>query len=77
MGGSKRKSVEHLKKAIDHGPNNTMNHLYLAETYLKMREKDLARKALERAINAPMTKDPGDKKDKAKARELLKKHFGQ
>jgi tetratricopeptide (TPR) repeat protein len=75
LGGSKRQSVEHLKKAIAHGPNNPMNHLYLAETYLKMKKKDLAEKALESAMNAPGTKDPGDEEDKAKARELLKKHF--
>ncbi len=77
FGGSKRKSVEHLKKAIGFGPNNPMNHLYLAETYLKMGEKDLARKELEGAINAPKTKDPGDEEDKEKARELMEKHFGQ
>lgn len=77
FGGSKKKSVEHLKKAIDIGPNNPMNHLYLAETYLKMGKKDLARKELENTINAPKTKDPGDEEDKARASELLTKHFGQ
>jgi|Deesub1362B_J571_1020462.scaffolds.fasta_scaffold00002_295 tetratricopeptide (TPR) repeat protein len=46
-GGSKEKSLEHLLKAKEIGPNDPLTRLYLAETYLALDEIDKARQELE------------------------------
>jgi hypothetical protein len=74
-GGSKKESVEQLKKALHYGPNSFLTRVFLAETYLDMDENELARKELEWCINATDTADPGDKEDREKARKLYEKHF--
>lgn len=74
-GGSKKESVEYLKKGLEVGPNNFLTRVFLAETYLAMDEKELARKELEWVINAPDTGDPGDKEDKETARKLFEQNF--
>ena len=74
-GGSKKESVEQLKKALQYGPNSFLTRVFLAETYLDMDEKELARKELEWCINAADAADPGDKEDREKARKLYEKHF--
>lgn len=74
-GGSKKESVEHLKKALEYGPNSFLTRLFLAETYLAMDEKELAKKELEWCMNAPEPADPGDKEDRKKAQKLYQENF--
>ncbi|MBW1710065.1 MAG: hypothetical protein JRG97_07145 [Deltaproteobacteria bacterium] len=75
VGGSKKRSVEYLKKSQEYGPDNFLTHVFLAETYLGMKKNDLAKKELEAVLNAPDPKDPGELEDKKAARELYDKHF--
>jgi len=74
-GGSKKESVAQLKKALEHGPNSFLTRVFLAETYLAMDEKELAKKELEWCLNAPEPADPGDKGDKAQAEKLYRENF--
>jgi tetratricopeptide (TPR) repeat protein len=74
-GGSKKESVEYLKKALEYGPNSFLTRLFLAETYLAMDEKELAKKELEWCLNAPEPADPGDKEDRRKAQKLYQENF--
>ena len=76
-GGSKKRSVEYLKKSQEISPDNIMTHVFLAETYLGMKKKELARKELEAVLKMPDPKDPGALEDKATARELYRIHFQQ
>lgn len=74
-GGSNKDSVEYLKKALEYGPNSFLTRLFLAETYLAMDEKELAKKELEWCINAPEPADPGDREDRKKAQKLYQENF--
>lgn len=74
-GGSNKESVEYLKKALEYGPNSFLTRVFLAETYLAMDQRELARKELEWCLNAPEPKDPGDREDREKARRLYRQHF--
>jgi len=74
-GGSNKDSVEYLKKALEYGPNSFLTRVFLAETYLAMGEKELARKELEWCLSAPEPKDPGDREDREKARKLYRENF--
>jgi tetratricopeptide (TPR) repeat protein len=75
FGGSKDKSVEHLKRSLGYDANSTATLFFLAETYLEMDKKDDARRALQSVIAAPLNPEwtPEDKEFKAKAAALLKK----
>jgi tetratricopeptide (TPR) repeat protein len=75
VGGSKSESVKLLKKALEIAPNNTLAHLFLASTYLGMKEMDLAKKELDFIVNTPDNDNPDDMENKASARKLLQKHF--
>lgn len=72
-GGSKEKSLEHLLKSLEYGPDDAVTRLYLAETYLDMKEKEKAREQLEFVLDLP----PDDRwtvaveENKEVARELL------
>jgi len=74
-GGSKKKSLEHLLKSKELGPNDAVTRVYLAETYLALKEKDKAREELEYVLN--MEDDPrwisGVSEAKEQAKELLQK----
>lgn len=74
-GGSKKKSLEHLLKSKELGPEDALTRVYLAETLLKHKEIDQAREELEYVLN--MDDDPrwvlGIMESKEMARELLKK----
>lgn len=76
-GGDKDKSLEHLLKSVEYGPNDAMTRLYLAETYLKKKEKEKARAELEFILN--MEDDPkwanSVMECKAAAKELMEKKF--
>ena len=47
FGGSEKKSLEHLLKAVEYGPRVGLNLLYLADTYISLDEIDKARQTLE------------------------------
>jgi hypothetical protein len=75
FGGSKDKSVEHLKRSLGYDANSTATHFFLAETYLEMDKKDDARRELQAVFAAPLNPEwtPEDKEFKKKAAALLKK----
>ncbi len=50
-GGNKKKSLEHLLKSKEYGPNDALTRIYLAETYLALKEKEKAREELEYVLN--------------------------
>jgi len=50
-GGDKKKSLEHLLKSKEYGPNDAVTRIYLAETYLALKEKEKAREELEYVLN--------------------------
>jgi tetratricopeptide (TPR) repeat protein len=74
FGGSKTKSVEHLKKSLTYNPNSTASLYFLAETLLDMNRTAEAREALQKVIAAPIDPDwaPEDRDFKRKAQALLK-----
>ncbi len=73
--GSRKKSLEQLTAAVRLAPDNSTNHLYLAETLLAMGEKAQARGELEQALQARRhaISPQGLEEDHRKARELLEK----
>lgn len=79
-GGDKKKSLEHLLKSKEIGPNDPLTRYYLADTYLALKEVDKAREELEYVLN--MEVDPrwvsgvDDCKEDAK-QMLQKKEFGK
>ena len=79
-GGDKKKSLEHLLKSKEIGPNDPLTRYYLADTYLALKEVDKAREELEYVLN--MEVDPrwvsgvDDCKEDAK-QMLQKKAFGK
>lgn len=46
-GGSKKKSLEHLQKSLEYGPNDPLTRYYLADTYLSLDEIENSRKELD------------------------------
>ena len=50
-GGSKNKSVEHLLKSLEYGPQHPLTRYYLADTYLAQKEVEKARTELEFILN--------------------------
>jgi len=79
-GGSKKKSLEHLLKSKELGPNDALTRCYLADTFLSLKEVDKAREELEYVLS--MESDPrwiagvDDYKEDAK-KMLQKKAFGK
>lgn len=73
-GGDIDKSIDHCKKAIALGPNEHMNHLYLAESLIQKGDKAEAKKALQKVLELPLGTEwaPEHKEQQAEARELLK-----
>ncbi len=73
FGGSKKKSEEHLRKALTYGPNSTVTHFFLAETLLDMDRKEEARAELQKVLDAPINPAwaPEDHEWKQKAQALL------
>jgi tetratricopeptide (TPR) repeat protein len=73
-GGSKKKSLEHLLKSIEFGPEDPLTRVYLADTYLALKEVEKARAELDYVLG--LEDDPrwvaGMKDTKEEARELLK-----
>ncbi len=50
-GGSKEKSLEHLLKSKEYGPEDAVTRLYLAETYLELDEVNKAKEELDYVLN--------------------------
>ena len=70
-GGNKRKSLEHLLKSRDYGPNVGLTYIYLADTYVALDEVDKAREALEFVLT--MEPDPDLIPETREERELARK----
>ncbi|MBN2136154.1 MAG: hypothetical protein JW737_10510 [Acidobacteria bacterium] len=74
FGGDNDESIAYLKKAIEVGPTNSMNYIFLAETLMDEDDYKGAKDALEKVIN--MQPDPRwipeTEQDKKRAKELLK-----
>lgn len=53
FGGNKRKSEEHLRKALAYNRQSVITRLFLAETLIELDRTDEARRELQAAIDAP------------------------
>jgi tetratricopeptide (TPR) repeat protein len=53
FGGDKQKAIGHLRKALESDPNSDTAHLWLAQAYADLKQKESAQKEIEaaRAIN--------------------------
>lgn len=73
FGGSKTKSVEHLKRSLAYDPDDAASHYFLAETYLEMGRRDDARRELQKVLDAPPHPEwaPEVREFQQKARALL------
>lgn len=73
FGGSKTKSVQHLRASIGHHPQSIASRFFLAETFESMNRKADAIAALEEVETLAVDPDwaPEDREFKAKARTLL------
>lgn len=75
FGGDTDKAIENLKKAVQLGPNRWINHLYLAEVYIKEDKTPEAKALIKQIIAGPAETgfEPEYKLWKAEAEQLLKK----
>jgi tetratricopeptide (TPR) repeat protein len=73
FGGSKDKSVEHLKQSLTYDPTSLASLYFLAETYLEMDRTDEARREAQKVIDGPIHAEwaPEDREFKQKAKALL------
>jgi tetratricopeptide (TPR) repeat protein len=73
FGGDRKKSEEHLRRALTYAPDSTASHFFLAETLIAMDRHDEARQELQRVLDAPLDPDwaPEDREFKQKATALL------
>lgn len=73
FGGSKRKSEEHLRKALAYNPHSVITRLFLAETLIAQNRKAEARSELAAAIAAPEDVEwaPEDRVFREQAKALL------
>ena len=78
FGGSNKKSRQNLEKCRQMAPKNSVNLLFLAETYWDMDEKEMAIRTLEELVSMDPDPDwiPETEKDKVEGRKLLKKYKG-
>jgi len=75
MGGSNKKSEEHLRQSLQYNPNSSASHFFLAETLLDEDRKADARAEFQKVIDVAADPDwiPEDKDFKDKARAALAK----
>lgn len=73
FGGDKRKSEQHLRKALAYNPQSVITRVFLAETLLDLDREAEARKELDAAIAAPEDPEwaPEDRRFKQQAKALL------
>ncbi|MGZ5424086.1 MAG: tetratricopeptide repeat protein [Candidatus Aminicenantales bacterium] len=74
-GGSEKKSLEHLLKAVEYGPRVGLNLLYLSDTYVSLDRVEDARKALETILTMEPMSDllPETAEEREQARAKLEK----
>ncbi len=74
-GGSEKKSLAHLLKAVEYGPRVGLNLLYLSDTYVSLGRVDEARKTLETILALEPMSDliPETGEEQAQARERLER----
>lgn len=72
--GDNKKSLKHLQEALEHGPKFYLNHIYIADTYLSLKQKDKAKEHLQWVIKAPLSPqhEREDARDKEVAQKMLK-----
>ena len=72
-----KKSIRYLKESVASVPMSIRGRVYLAESYLKAKEKEMAKEQLQKALDiVPDLKAEVDaKRWKEKARTLLKERF--
>jgi len=75
LGGDIKKSIDHLLKAVDYGPQYWENHFFLAESYFENHQYLLARTELQSAMNiaAKLNDDPDSKTHTVEFQALMKK----
>lgn len=75
FGGNKRRSEEHLRKALAYNEHSIITRLFLAETLLSLDRPADARAQLEAALASPIDPDwaPEDRRFKVQAKALLAK----
>ena len=71
------KSIHYLKEAVVTAPINARGHVYLAESYLKAGEKDLAKEHLQKALKIipDLTQEVDAVRWQERAGEILKEKF--
>jgi tetratricopeptide (TPR) repeat protein len=72
-GGSKKKSLEHLLKSREMGPQVGLTRIYLADTYLSLDEIEKARQELEFVV--AMEPDPKLIPETAEEKEMARKRL--
>jgi tetratricopeptide (TPR) repeat protein len=72
-GGSEKKSLEHLLKAVEYGPRVGLNLLYLADTYISLDQIEKARETLEYILTMEPEPEliPETMEERAQARQRL------
>jgi tetratricopeptide (TPR) repeat protein len=77
--GNLKKSLEHLSAAVRLAPENSTNHLYLAETLLRLHQAARARQELARMLSASQhaIHPQGLADDRREARRLLAEMAGK
>jgi tetratricopeptide (TPR) repeat protein len=75
LGGSKKKSEEHLRRSLTYNPNSTASLFFLAETLLALDREEEATRELQKLLEASVDPEwaPEDREFKEKARLLLAK----
>ena len=73
FGGSEKKSLEHLLKAVEYGPRVGLNLLYLADTYISLGQIDKARQTLEYVLTMEPEPEliPETAEERVQARQKL------
>ena len=71
------KSIHYLKESVAFFPMNVRSRVYLAESYLKAGEKELAKEQLQKAVILPsnLKEEAGAQRWKERANILLRKKF--
>lgn len=81
VGGTLEQAESMLKEAIAHEKNFFMSHLFLAQVYLEMGKKDLAKQELQFILDTSTQINPAfaaaNRRDKKVAVALMKKEFGE
>jgi len=72
-GGSEKKSLEHLLKAVEYGPRVGLNLLYLADTYISLDQIEKARQTLEYILSMEPEPEliPETEEERVQARQRL------